>query len=312
MSKHSRRRFLRKAAAGIGSAWTVASETCLSAAGAEGKFHAQFAICNETFRDWPMAKAFALAAECGYRGIEIAPFTIAEDVRDISVARRTEIRREADRAGLEVLGLHWLLARTKGLHLTSPDRDVRRKTTAYLAALARFCADLGGKLLIFGSPQQRNLLPGVGRARGMQYAAEVIGQLLPVLETTGVVLALEPLSPRTTTFLSTAAEAVELIDSVDSPRCRLILDCNAMSTESAPAPDLIRKYRSLLVHFHANDPNGQGPGFGQLDFLPIFNALRQIDYRGWVSVEVFDYAPGIERLARESIQYMQKCLARSR
>ena len=145
----------------------------------------------------------------------------------------------------------------------------------------------------------------------MKYAAEVFGSVLPVLEKTGVVLALEPLSPRTTTFLSTAAEAVELIHKVDSPQCRLILDCNAMSTESAPAPELICKYCSLLVHLHANDPNGQGPGFGRLDFVPIFEALRQIDYRGWVSVEVFDYAPGVERLVRESIRNMQKCLARS-
>jgi sugar phosphate isomerase/epimerase len=83
-----------------------------------------------------------------------------------------------------------------------------------------------------------------------------------------------------------------------------------MSSESIPIPELIRQHRSLLAHFHANDPNMQGPGFGQLDFLPILEALGEIDYRGWVSVEVFDYEPGIERLARESIEHMQQCLAK--
>jgi len=123
-----------------------------------------------------------------------------------------------------------------------------------------------------------------------------------------VTLALEPLSHRITNFLQTAAEAVELIGRVDSPHCRLILDCLAMSTEPTPIPDLIRKYQKLLVHFHANDPNSQGPGFGKLDFVPILRALSDIGFAGWVSVEVFNYKPGAERLARESIQYMRKCL----
>jgi sugar phosphate isomerase/epimerase len=81
-----------------------------------------------------------------------------------------------------------------------------------------------------------------------------------------------------------------------------------MATEAVPAPSLILEHRRLLAHFHANDPNRQGPGFGQLDFRPIFRALGEIDYAGWVSVEVFDYAPGIENLARKSIEYMLDCL----
>jgi sugar phosphate isomerase/epimerase len=81
-----------------------------------------------------------------------------------------------------------------------------------------------------------------------------------------------------------------------------------MSSESTPMADLIRRYRAELVHFHANDPNRQGPGFGELEFPPILAALGEIDYHGWVSVEVFDYSPGIERLARESIEYLRECL----
>jgi sugar phosphate isomerase/epimerase len=270
----------------------------------------KFAICNETFLDWPFDRAFAFARECGYTGIEIAPFTIDRDVRQISPQRRAEVRRQADDAGLEVIGLHWLLAKTEGYHLTSPDAAVRRATADYLKELARCCRDLGGRVMVFGSPLQRNLLPGVSMDEAMKYAAEVFQAIVPVLEEAGTVLAVEPLGPAEGNFLNTAADGVRLIELVGSPHCRLHLDCKAMSTETRPIPELIRANARLMEHFHANDPNRKGPGFGELDFVPIFEALGQVDYRGWVSVEVFDYSPGIERLARESIEYMQACLTR--
>jgi sugar phosphate isomerase/epimerase len=268
----------------------------------------KFAICNETFRDWPIDKGLAFAAECGYTGVEIAPFTIAPDVREITAGQRAEVLKAAGAAGLEIIGLHWLLAKTEGLHVTSPDSAVRRRTAEYLKELARFCADLGGRLMVFGSPQQRNLAPGMDAKEGMDCAEEVLSRVLPVLEQNEVTLALEPLGPEETNFLVTTAEAVEMVERIGSPHVRLHLDCKAMATESIPIPDLIRTVRQLLAHFHANDPNRQGPGFGTLDFRPIFQALGEIDYGGWVSVEVFDYSPGVENLAKGSIDYMQDCL----
>ena len=267
----------------------------------------KLAICNETFQDWPLDRAFAFAAECGYTGIEIAPFTIAQHVTQITPQKRLEVRAAAEAAGLEVIGLHWLLAKTEGLHVTSPDPATRRRTARYFAELAQCCADVGGHILVFGSPQQRNLAPGVTPEQGMLYAAEVFGSVLPVLEASGVTLALEPLGPQETNFLVTTEEAVQLAEQIGSAQVRLHLDCKAMATENVPIPDLVRRYRDLMVHFHANDPNRQGPGFGELDFVPILEALGQIDYRGWVSVEVFDYTPGVERLARDSIEYLQNC-----
>lgn len=268
----------------------------------------KYAICNETFMDWPFERAFAFARECGYTGIEFAPFTIDPDARKITAARRAEVRRQALEAGLEVVGLHWLLAKTEGFHLTSPNATVRKATAEYLAELARLCRDLGGRVMVLGSPQQRNLLPGVEPDEGMQYAADVLARVVPTLEETGVVVALEPLGPQEGNFLNTAAEAVRLIERIGSPHYRLHLDTKAMSSEPTPIPEIIRQNAAQLEHFHANDPNKQGPGFGELDFVPIFAALREIDYQGWVSVEVFDYTPGIERLARESIEYMRRCL----
>ena len=81
----------------------------------------RYAICNEIFGDWPLAKACAYAAECGYGGIEIAPFSLAPWATDLSSKVRAEIRRTIARAGLECVGLHWLLAKTTGLHAVDPD-----------------------------------------------------------------------------------------------------------------------------------------------------------------------------------------------
>ena len=271
----------------------------------------KFAICNETFVDWPFDRAFAFARECGYTGIEFAPFTIAASAYDISAARRREIRRQAQSAGLEVVGLHWLLAKTQGLYLTTPDAAVRKATSEYLAELARLCRDLGGEVLVLGSPQQRNLLPGVSHDDAMQNAAETIRGAVGELEDTDTILAVEPLGPEEGDFLRTADLGARLIEMVDSPRCRLHLDVKAMSTEAAPIPEVIRRHAALMQHFHANDANRRGPGMGAIDFVPIFQALNDVGYDGWVSVEVFDYSPGVETLAKESIEYMQRCLTKT-
>jgi len=266
----------------------------------------RYAICNETFGDWSLEKACDFAAACGYEGIEVAPFTLAPLATDLTPLQRGEIQRTIARAGLECVGLHWLLAKTEGFHAAHPDRAVRDRTVAYLGELARLCRDLGGRVLVFGSPKQRSLVPGVSLEQATDHLHDVFSRLVPVLETTDTVVALEPLSPVETDVLTTAAETCRLIDRIGSPHVRLHLDVKAMASESASIPEIIQASAAYLEHFHANDVNLQGPGFGAVDFVPIFRALHDVSYAGWVSVEVFDYAPGPQRLARESIAFMRR------
>jgi sugar phosphate isomerase/epimerase len=266
----------------------------------------RYAICNETFEGWPLAKACDFAAAAGYTGLEVAPFTLAGLATDVTAAQRGDIRRTIARSGLDCVGLHWLLAKTEGFHVAHPDADVRGRTVAYLGELARLCQDLGGRVLVFGSPKQRSLLPGLTAEQALDNIYDVFARLVPVLETTDTVVALEPLSPAETDVLTTAAETCRLIERIDSPHVRLHLDVKAMASEADPIPEIVLASARHLEHFHANDPNLQGPGFGAVDFSPIFTALDEVRYAGWVSVEVFDYAPGPERLARESIEYMRR------
>lgn len=269
----------------------------------------KFAICNETFQNWPHEKAFRFARECGYQGIELAPFTLAKHAREFSTAARKDMRDLAARENLELVGLHWLLAQTEGYHLTTPDESVRRRTAEYLCELVRLCADLGGKVMVLGSPKQRNLLAGISHDAGLAYAADCLRGVLPTLAAHEITIAVEPLGPEEGDFLLTAESAATLCRMVRSPWVKLHLDVKAMSSEATPIPEIIAAQAGRIAHFHANDPNRRGPGMGQVDFAPIFAALRKANYGGWVSVEVFDYSPGVEFLARESLAYMRRILS---
>jgi sugar phosphate isomerase/epimerase len=271
----------------------------------------RYAICNETFEGWPHARVCEYVAGLGYTGLEVAPFTLAPLITDVSADRRRELKQQAADNGLEILGLHWLLAKTQGFHLTSPDAAVRRRTADYLGELARACRDLGGNLMVFGSPLQRNVPEGVTREQAVGYAADTFRQAASRFADCGVTLCLEPLAPSETNFLTTCAEACDLLDRIGHPSFALHQDVKAMSSEAEPVPELIRKFAAHTAHFHANDPNRRGPGFGEVDFVPIFRALRETGYAGWVSVEVFDYSPDPETIARASLRYMRECMARS-
>jgi sugar phosphate isomerase/epimerase len=268
----------------------------------------RFAICNETFQDWRWDRALDLTLECGYTGWEIAPFTIGGRADQLPSSRREQLAKQISRAGVEVVGLHWLLAKTEGFHLTTEDQSIRQRTADYLCHLAVLCRDLGGSIMVLGSPQQRNFPAEMTHQMAADNASWVLERLLPTLEAQKVTLAIEPLGPGEGNFLNHASDAVAIIERIESPWVRLHLDVKAMSTEGEPIDKLIVDNAQHLAHFHANDPNRQGPGMGDVDFVPIFAALRSVGYEGWVSVEVFDYSPGIETLARQSMQNMRTAL----
>ncbi len=268
----------------------------------------RFAICNELFEGWPFDKVCRFSRDTGYEGIEVAPFTLAPRITDVTRERRALLRRQAADAGVEIIGLHWLLAGTQEFYLTSPDPAVRARTADYLVALAEACREMGGALMVFGSPKQRSLLPGVAREQAFDWAADTFRRVMHAVADNGVSICMEPLSPSETDFINTCEEAAALIRAVDHPNFTLHLDVKAMSSEPTPIIDLIERYAPAAGHFHANDANLRGPGFGDVDFVPIFRALHDAGYDRWVSVEVFDYKPDPETIARQSADYMRRTL----
>lgn len=266
----------------------------------------RFAICNEIYQGWKLEDALVHAARLGYTGMEIAPFTLANSVTEISYTERQRIHELALRKNIPILGLHWLLVKPEGLSLNHTDARIRARTAKYFVELVDCCADLGGTIMVVGSPKQRQVLEGVSRQQAWDWTAATLQDAVKRAEDRGVTICFEPLSPVETNFINTAAEAIEFVKPFNSSAFKIILDVKAMCSETKPIPQIIADSRPHFAHFHANDKNLKGPGFGTVNFKPIATALHTAGYQGYVSVEVFKFEEGPELIAGQSIAYLKR------
>ncbi len=270
----------------------------------------KISICNELFQGWPIEKVFEYAAQLGYDGVEIAPYTLADSVTEISAKRRTAIRQAAEEKGIEIVGLHWLLAKPEGLYINHPDEIIRIKTQEYIEALIHFCADIGGKILVHGSPHQRTIQEEWDDQESWNFAKETFKVCLKAAQKRNVFYCIEPLAHASTNFINTVAEAIQFVKEIRHPHFKMIFDCRSASAQEKSVPEaLLRALESgYLRHVHVNDSNGKGPGFGEIEFIPILRTLVNNGYEGYLSVEVFDFSPDPQTVASRSIGYLRGIL----
>jgi sugar phosphate isomerase/epimerase len=259
------------------------------------------------FEGVSMTEICSIASRLGYHGIEIAPFTLAASADQITGDQKKEVRRALEDNGLEAVGLHWLFAGPTGLHMTTTDDRIWGRTREYLSCLLDLCGELGGKVLVLGSPKQRNLVEGQTADGARQRAVDLLGLVMDQAGALGLTICLEPLSPVETDFINTVAEGMELVRQVNHPNLKIHLDVKAMCSESTPVPDVIRSVSAEDIgHFHVNDANLYGPGMGDVDYGPIAEAVKDVGWDKWLSVEVFKYDPDPETIARKSIEYLRR------
>jgi D-psicose/D-tagatose/L-ribulose 3-epimerase len=270
----------------------------------------RISLCNEVIGELPFERQCEVAAGLGYDGLEIAPVTLTDDPAKLTPARIAELRRTAADAGIAITGLHYVLRAPAGLSITASDKATRERTVAVMRALCGLCAELGGKILVHGSPEQRVLMPGDeedGRKRGTECFAAVADAAAAA----NVTYCIEPLARNLTGFVNTVEEGAAIVRAIGNPAVRTMIDCSAAGqAESEPVDALVRRWlpSGLVAHMHFNDPNRRGPGEGELAFAPILAALRDGGYAGNASIEPFVYQPDGPTCAARSIGYIRGIL----
>ena len=271
----------------------------------------RIAMCNEVLAGMPLERQCEYAARLGYDGLEIAPFTLSTSPEKISATDAARTRAVVEASGLVVTGLHWLLVKPDGLSLTDPDAGVRNRTLEVMIHLIGLCAELGGSVLVHGSPKQRQIAPGETHAVALARLQDALAQVALAAARVGVTYCIEPLSRRETSLVNTVTEAVELVRSINHPNLRTMVDCSAAGlTETDPVPALIDQWlpTGLIAHVQVNDPNRRGPGQGEMKFVPILAASKRHNYAGTIAVEPFDYSPDGPTAAAFSAGYLRGLL----
>jgi sugar phosphate isomerase/epimerase len=263
-------------------------------------------ICNEAFEKWSFADACRAIRQAGYTGIEIAPFTLAPAPGEITAAQRAEYRDIIRSEGLTFVGLHWLMVSPKGLHVTGPDAALRCRSWEHIRALIDLCADLGPDgVMVFGSPNQRRTTGGLTREQATRNYIDGLAGVAGHAENRGVKVLVEALPVAQSDVVQTLAEAVAIVEEIGSPAIRTMFDVHNAVDELESHAVLVERYFDFLCHVHVNELDGRHCGAGAYDFKPVFEVLRRRGYRGWISLEAFDFTPGAERLANDSLRHLE-------
>lgn len=265
-------------------------------------------LCNEVIRELSFAEQCALAKSLGYDGLELAPFTLSDEPHRLPKARRADLRTIAHDHGVVITGLHWLLLKPDGLSITSPDQAVRERTLDVMHGLIELAADLGGTILVHGSPKQRALAPGDSRETAIKRATVCFAGVAEAAAAAGVTYCIEPLAKSETEVINTVEEAAAIVREIGSPAVRTMIDCCAAGQAEAEAiPALIDRWlpSGLIAHIHLNDPNRKAPGQGGMAFAPILAALHRQNYPGMMAIEPFTYKPDGPSAAARAIGYIK-------
>jgi D-psicose/D-tagatose/L-ribulose 3-epimerase len=269
----------------------------------------KYSMCNESMAESNWPEQCRIVSGAGYHGIEIAAYTLVKNgVQEITPAKRKEMASVMKDAGLECAGLHWLLAPPpKGLHFTTPDTEVRRKTVAYLDVLIDFCGDLGGPCMVFGSPKQRDTR-GISVEQAKEYFAEGLTSVADHAQDRGIEILIEPLGRKTTDVINTLAESSKMMERINHPAIKMMFDFNNTVDETEPFDVLLKKYYKNIHHVHVQEMGGKHLGTGNAvnDYVKAFQVLKDGRYNRWISLEVFDFSPGGKTIANESMKTLKQ------
>jgi sugar phosphate isomerase/epimerase len=213
--------------------------------------------------------------------------------------------------GLEFVGLHWLMVSPKGLHVTTPDAEARARGWEHIRHLVDLCADLGPNgVMVFGSPKQRSTTGGATREQATRNYIDGLAGVAPHAAARGVTILVEALPSDQADVILTLEEAASIVREIDSPGVRTMFDVHNAIHEADAHDVLVDRHFDLIHHVHVNELDGKHCGAGSYDFKPVLAMLRRKNYAGWVSLEAFDFTPGAERLANESLRHLESEIAK--
>jgi len=255
---------------------------------------------------WPAEETPGILAALkalGFDALEIAPSRLWTEPVQAPAAERRRLVRWSEDHELPIVSIHSLFYTRPDLGLFR-DRDTEQNTIRYLHDLGVLAAELGARVMVFGSPRNRRR-GGLPMEEALRRAAAFFHEAACGLEGTGVCLVIEPLRPDESDFINTSEEGRHLVEKAEHPLFQLHLDAKSVAAEPGDFPTILRLALPHLRHFHVNDP-----GLGEVGATGLYHealgaALRSSGYDRCVSIEM-KTLPGHREAISRSASFVKK------
>jgi D-psicose/D-tagatose/L-ribulose 3-epimerase len=174
--------------------------------------------------------------------------------------------------------------------LIHEDNSIRDNGVAYIRHCIEAISTLGGVNVVgplYSAVGRTWQSTADERARDLDTLVRQLGALSAYAGDHGAILCVEPLNRFETSFVNLSAQAIEIIDRVNHPNCKMLLDTFHMNIEERSIGDAIRAAGSRLQHFHTCENDRGAPGSGHVPWAEVAQALRDVGYQGPCVIESF-------------------------
>ena len=189
------------------------------------------------------------------------------------------------------LGCNCCTVLVDGFSLISDSPDIRKRTQQHLRDIAKAAAEAGAKIVAGPLYSPVGYLPGRRRTGDeWKWAVEGFQSVGETLAAHDVIFAIEPLNRFETFFLNTAADAAQLAKEISHPNIGILFDTFHANIEEKNIAAGYRTVGPYLKHVHTCENDRGIPGSGHVEWKEVFEALRSLNYDGWLTIEGFAFA----------------------
>jgi 5-keto-L-gluconate epimerase len=272
----------------------------------------KLSACSACYGSEDLFRVVDRLAELAFDGIEL---TVMYHVipQSTSPTRRMEIRRYIHQKGLEISALHFIFPR--GITFTGENPGERRLVSDHVTSVLELANDLEAPVVVVGGGGPRSIPADMPREVGTERVLEILQRVTERGSTLGIVTALEALNRYETNIANTLEECCGYVNRLNTPWLRVVGDTFHMNIEELSLGTAIEHADARLAHLHLADNHRLAPGDGHIDFPAVLEALRKINYSGYMSFELFSinpqlwYLPTFELCDKEvfkGMEYMRR------
>jgi protein FrlC len=255
---------------------------------------------------YPLEYAIEHLAKIGYDGIEIGAAAPHAYPAYLSPERRAELKRVLDANGMVVSAMLPAPGGGPGFNVASPLPEERRAAIEQYVDVGKLCHDLGGKILLYVAGWQ---IFGTAREQAVDWTRQALAEIAPRVAEFGMTVAIEP-TPTDSNLIESADDAIWLMNAVGAPNVGLMFDTIHVYYRNEVASDYVYQMGKHLQYVHLSDIDRLPPGRGRGDFVGVIDALKEVGYDGFLSMEIGFNRRDVEpdKVARQAYDYIKPLL----